>query len=109
MSLYFVNVSLFICSNNLYSSVVDSSSPAIHSEVDENITEANWFNWGSCGSKASKLEVEVDKVGPFFGDVSGRSMFVGEHLLFSIFEDLIYSILCLKLGFLQKNSNSEML
>ena len=113
MSLYFVMVNLFICSKSLYSSAVVSSSlskrlsrilsktfdnknqhfhgytyPVIQSEVEENITEASWFNWGSWGSSASKLEVDVDRVGPRLGDVSGwQSAF----LLFSPFEAIFWN------------------
>ena len=116
MSLYFVMVNLFICSKSLYSSAVASSSlskrlnkilscvnnktkiencmelyythPVIQSEVEENITEASWFNWGSWGSSASKLEVDVDRVGPRLGDVSGwQSVF----LLFSPFDAMFWN------------------
>ena len=110
MSLYFVIVNLFICSRSLYSSAVVSSSlskrlnkilscvnnktkiqnthPVIQSEVEENITEASWFNWGSWGSSASKLEVDVDRVGPRLGDVSGwQSAF----LLFSPFDAMFWN------------------
>ena len=92
ISLYFVIVRRFICSSNLYSSVVVSSSlkksiyfsnliqncfpihyPDIQSEVEENITEASWLSCGSWGSSASKLEVDVDRVGPRLGEASGAS------------------------------------
>ena len=99
ISLYFVIVTRFICSNNLYSSVVVSSSlkksfcisipfskllsnyPDIQSEVEENMTEASWLSCGSWGSSASKLEVEVERVGPRLGDASGAS--ASSFLLFS--------------------------
>jgi hypothetical protein len=29
------------------------------------MAEARLFSWGSCGSTASKLDVEVESVGPF--------------------------------------------
>ena len=61
---------------SLYSSDVDSSSHATQSEVLLNINEAKWFNCGSCGSKASKLDVEVESVGPTFSD--GSCFFLGD-------------------------------
>ena len=43
----------------------------------ENIVEARLFKTGSWGSTASKLEVEVDNVGPFLGESKGDLIFLG--------------------------------
>ena len=45
------------------------------------MTEASWLSCGSWGSSASKLEVEVERVGPRLGDASGAS--ASSFLLFS--------------------------
>ena len=119
ISLYFVIVRRFICSSNLYSSVVVSSSlkksiyfsnliqncfpihyPDIQSEVEENITEASWLSCGSWGSSASKLEVDVDRVGPRLGDASGASS--STLLLFSplvaILSEIFFCLLLILFG-----------
>ena len=59
------------------------TDPAIQSDVLENMTDARWFNWGSWGSRASKLDVDVESVGPLLGDFSGRSLSLSSVLLFS--------------------------
>ena len=46
-----------------------STSTWRYSDVSENIWEAKLLRLGSCGSKASKLLVLVDKVGPLFGEL----------------------------------------
>ena len=60
------------------------------SEVEENMTEASWLSCGSWGSSASKLEVDVDRVGPRLGDASGAS--ASSLLLFSPLLDILSEI-----------------
>ena len=54
------------------------------------MTEASWLSCGSWGSSASKLEVDVDRVGPRLGDASGAS--ASSLLLFSPLLDILSEI-----------------
>lgn len=64
MSEYFVIDARFMFSSSRYSSCVAVSSPYRYVAVFVNMPVASRLRFGSCGSSASKLDVEVDSVGP---------------------------------------------